>query len=238
MYRIAYQHHIGLAHAITLLALAAAFCISRPAHSEKFTVLGYDSNCSGLKLKGASGIPGTRLHQYKFVGTCNITNNRPEVERTVPAVAEARWDGTKLEFQESFKLLGDVNYSGGTITSGSVATIFKCNDDPLISNAACVVVHHKNSSGFPPFSNPAVQQHRPLLRGKTTLAEATALSKQNMAGKEDHSCDTGPQGRRWQCPAQGYRRATPGTSPGARTHNATPAGTTPAMKPLARLALF
>ncbi len=183
MYRIAYQHHIGLAHAITLLALAAAFCISRPAHSEKFTVLSYDSNCSGLKLKSASGIPGTRLHQYKFVGTCNITNNRPEVERTVPAVAEARWDGTKLEFQESFKLLGDVNYSGGTITSGSVATIFKCNDDPLISNAACVVVHHKNSSGFPPFSNPAVQQHRPLLRGKTTLAEATALSKQNMAVK-------------------------------------------------------
>jgi hypothetical protein len=88
-----------------------------------------------------------------------------------PAVAGATWDGAKLMLTESFKVLGTVQYGGADEGSS----------DPLVSNASCATIQHVNPTGYAPFSNPAKKQSRPLLRGKTTLAEAEALSKKSAA---------------------------------------------------------
>ena len=162
----------------------------------------WDADCHALKLKDASGVPQGSEHSYEFVGTCNINivkDSGPSVMQTVPAVAKGVWNGPAKTFEESFKVLGEVHIPGQSITtsssifgstsvnlssadisSGAVSSIFQCNDDPLVSSAACLLSQHSNNSGFEPFSNPAVQQHRPLLKGKTTLAEATDLSKKHV----------------------------------------------------------
>src|SRR5262245_10842962 len=163
-----------------------------------------DSDCHALKLQDASGVPQSSKRHYWFSGTCNINavlDTGPKVLRTVPAVAEGSWDGASKTCSETFHLLGSVyidiyaastgssifgsssvNLGGFTISTGVVSSTFKCNEDPLVSSAACVLVQgtHSNLSGFDAFSNPAERQHRPMLKGKTTLAEATAVSKKHV----------------------------------------------------------
>lgn len=168
----------------------------------------YDADCHALKLQAASGVPAEKKHEYQFVGTCNlnvIKKSGPDVIRTVPAEASGQWDKSAKTFKERFHILAPVhlpamsvddgtsfklgagfessstNFTPMDVSAGYVDSIFKCNNDPLISNASCIMTSHSNKSGFEAFSNPAVKQHRPLLKGKTTLAEATALSKQNPA---------------------------------------------------------
>jgi hypothetical protein len=153
-----------------------------------------DSDCHALKLKAASGVSQDAIHTYEFNGTCNINalpETGPIVLQTVLANASGRWDGGKQEFTESFHLLGPVHLEGWVengsaykvdITPGEVSSTFKCADDPLLfANVVCMTTFHENLSGFAPFSNPAKKQNRPLLKGKTTLAEATAMSKQASA---------------------------------------------------------
>jgi hypothetical protein len=162
-----------------------------------------DADCHALKLKDASGVPQDAKHSYKFLGTCNINavvDSGTQVLQTVPAEAEGAWDGPSKTFKESFRVLGDVHIpdqsiddgssfftsksmnAGADISTGKVSSVFKCNDDPLLSNAAaCLLSSHANQSGYGPFSNPALNQHRPLLKGKTTLAEATDFSKKHVA---------------------------------------------------------
>jgi len=172
------------------LLLAAVPWLSTPSFADMYL----DSDCHALRLKGATGVPQDKIHTYNFSGTCNINvvkSTGPTVYKTVPAVANATWDGSKLEFTESFHVLANVHVAGSTsegkttynavadITPGEVISTFKCNDDPLLSSkAACITTSHSNQSGFSGFSNPAKKQGRPLLKGKTTLAEASALSKQ------------------------------------------------------------
>jgi hypothetical protein len=174
----------------SLSLLAVALFINTPAFA------GFDSDCQGLKLKGASGVPQEKVHKYSFLGTCNIIFVRSEsggsinLLTTVPAEAQGEWDAVKLQFSENFRVLanahyggvdeGNTHWNGGDITNGLVQTVFKCNDDPLITNASCLQTAHSNQSGFEQFSNPAFQ-NRPLLKGKTSLFEAAAMSKQQAA---------------------------------------------------------
>ncbi len=165
---------------LALLASALAFLASPAAEGSVFL----DSNCTGLKLKSASGVPGSPVHEYSFSGTCAIMWSTGDGERKwsriVPANASARWDAASQEFSESFNVLASFEGAGfWSVGPGEVRTTFKCNDDPLISNAACGVVTHSNESGFLPFSNPAKKQTRPLLKGKTTLAEASKKSAES-----------------------------------------------------------
>jgi hypothetical protein len=167
-----------------ILMMAIFLWVSLPAFAQ------FDSDCRGLKLKAASGIPQVKVHKYSFLGTCKIifvhSGGSIDVLATVPAEAQGEWDGTKLQFSESFRVLANAHYggadegnshwNGGDISAGKVATVFKCNDDPLITNASCLHTAHSNQSGFPQFSNPALH-NRPLLKDKTTLAEAVAMSK-------------------------------------------------------------
>lgn len=145
----------------------------------------FDSDCHALKLKTASGVPGGKLRQYEFNGTCNIIRSMssgPEVLRTIPAEASATWDAQKKELRETFRVLapfsGKVMNEVWKVQPQPVTSTFACNDDPLVTNASCGVLNHDNQSGYVPFSNPAKLQSRPLLKGKTTLAEASKLSAQ------------------------------------------------------------
>ncbi|MDX1498826.1 MAG: hypothetical protein R3176_02950 [Woeseiaceae bacterium] len=150
-----------------------------------------DSDCHALKLVAAGGVPGSGTHTYVFSGTCNVVLNLssgPAVQKTVPAEAEATWDPAKKEFSEAFRVLAEFSgYVSGENDGKSfkapweilplpVESRFACNDDPLISNAHCGLLAHQNRSGFYAFSNPAIKQSRPLLKGKTNLEEATKLA--------------------------------------------------------------
>lgn len=158
-----------------------------------------NSDCHALKLVAASGIPGIGVRQYSFSGTCNIITELPSgptVHKTVPAEASATWDPSKKELSETFRVLADFSgvakpkYDNVTyITEWSIKALpvssrFACNDDPLVTNASCGTLSHENLSGFEPFSNPAVKLLRPLLKGKTSLAEATKVAalRKNMLG--------------------------------------------------------
>jgi hypothetical protein len=165
----------------------------------------FDSDCHALKLKDASGVPQAKKRSYSFTGTCNLNyveSSGPLVLQTVPAVAHGEWDAYKFEFKESFSLLvgvslpgvqdGNTHINGWDVSTGVVESVFKCNDDPLVTNASCGTILHKNESGFDPFSNPALKQHRPLLKGKTKLAEATELSKMHVNPVADATWPTPP----------------------------------------------
>ena len=147
-------------------ALIALVSWSTPLHAAGEL----NSDCHALKLVSASGVPGGAMRSYTFSGTCNVITNRasgPFVEKTVPAEASATWDPAKKELSETFRVLaefsGQAKFYIGSTTYNRLWNMLK-NDHP---------------SGVAPFSNPAKQQSRPLLKGKTTLAEATKLSAAN-----------------------------------------------------------
>jgi hypothetical protein len=132
-------------------------------------------NCEGLKLQAATGVVsvtsvvGTR-HTYSFVGTCF------DGAKTFPAAASVEWDRTSFSLRESFRILGTFVNPAGKSYSGSVQSLLKCNEDPLVlPQAACNGVVHNNETGAKFLSRPYLEQHRPITKGKTTFAEAKAL---------------------------------------------------------------
>lgn len=137
-------------------------------------------DCTGLKLQGAEGVPDEPSHKYAFKGICkkylaHIKDGKEKSrsgEVTFWAEAKAEWNGQANTLEESISLK---NPQGPY--SGNVMTILKCTKDPIIYQASCVVIKHSNSTNWEPFSNAALQQKRPILHGKTTLKEATELSK-------------------------------------------------------------
>ncbi|MBF8258911.1 MAG: hypothetical protein HW377_1285 [Actinobacteria bacterium] len=138
------------------------------------------SDCYGLKLQGAKGVPNEPSRQYTFKGICkkfvaHVEDGKEESRSdvvTLWAEAKAEWNGQANTLEESVSLK---NPQGPY--SGTVMTILKCTKDPIIYKASCVVLKHSNTTNWGPFSNAALQQKRPILQGKTTLKEATALSK-------------------------------------------------------------
>jgi hypothetical protein len=92
------------------------------------------------------------------------------------AEAKAEWNGQASTLTERVKLT-DPKAS----KSWDVVAIMKCTKDPIIYKTSCLLVQHKNETKWDGFSNAALEQKRPILTGKSTLAAATALSKQKAA---------------------------------------------------------
>jgi hypothetical protein len=140
------------------------------------------SDCYGLTLQGAKGVPDEPSHQYEFKGVCrkyvaHIKDGKEESrsdEVTLWAEAKAEWNGQANTLEESVSLK---NPQGPY--SGKVMTILKCTKDPIIYKTRCVVFDHSNTTKWEPFSHAALVQKRPILQGKTTLKEATNLSKKH-----------------------------------------------------------
>jgi len=162
----------------TVRVLLAAACLG-------FTGLAVPShaallNCAGLKLAAAKGVPALTLHEYKFTGRCQVVAvggmNMPNSEALMVDAA-ATWNSTTRTLKERLRVEGSLGKN-----SGEVETVFKCDSDPLIGAATCVVVAHDNSTKLDEFSGPPLKQNQPILKGRTTMAEAAQFSKVSSEG--------------------------------------------------------
>jgi hypothetical protein len=138
--------------------------------------IGTDTDCRKLHLVDATGVPGGWKHTYEFSGTCDLViTNAPS--HTFPAEASVRWDGQQL--REEFRIVGGFKYNG-KIVAGRVVSVYACNDDPLITSAACSGISHENDTNLAPLSNP-YKRFRPITKGKLTLQEAVGRSAKHPA---------------------------------------------------------
>ncbi|HEV8374739.1 MAG TPA: hypothetical protein VGR38_00735 [Candidatus Polarisedimenticolia bacterium] len=145
----------------------------------------WDTDCHALKLKAATGAPAGAVRTYDFEGTCNVVfvlDTGPKVEGVFPAKAHAAWDEGRKQLSETFTILGTFRhpdtFRGFPMVSGDVQSVYACNEDPIIvqKGVACNGVSHVNNTGLKELSKPYKHLNRPITRGKTTLAEAAALS--------------------------------------------------------------
>jgi hypothetical protein len=121
------------------------------------------------------------VHTYGFEGTCNLVSvypGGPSVQRTFPARAHVTWNASTRELVESFATIGTFDFDKRT-RGGTLRSSYRCNQDPIVvtKGVACTGVAHENETAIEPLSNPFLKLYRPITRGKTTLAEATALSR-------------------------------------------------------------
>jgi hypothetical protein len=143
----------------------------------------FDTDCHALKLKRADAFRSgfKNFRKYEFEGTCNLVlrkKNGPSVIRTFPVGAKVLWDIGGQYLIEDFWTLGTFKGPYTWTLGGKVHSEYRCNEDPIVvtKGVACTGVVHQNDSGIEPLSNPFKKLYRPITRGKTTLAEATALS--------------------------------------------------------------
>jgi hypothetical protein len=136
-------------------------------------------SCAGLKLQSAVGVPDQPKHKYVFGGSCRVYQSggdSPNPQHSFPVKAEALWDGPAHKLSESLTILGKFTYFGEEI-SGSLSSTYLCDTDPVIGKAACNGSQHSTSIKLPQLSKPFAA-HQPITAGRTTLAEAAALSQQ------------------------------------------------------------
>jgi len=142
-----------------------------------------DADCRGLKLVAASGVPAGDAHSYKFQGVCKLlevsnssnqvfgvttsTDSSTKTVGSVWVVAGAKWSAKTGEFAEKLQVQGQY--------PGEIKMSLKCAADPVITNGACFPVAYSNTTGWDGFDHPYMVP-RPITRGKTTVAEATAFS--------------------------------------------------------------
>jgi hypothetical protein len=167
---------IGPAAQATLVAGFMLLCApaSAPAQTgEEFSST--ELSCSGLKLESASGLSGGDERKYRFGGSCRVYQSNGEGQQhDFPVTAEARWSVKTKTLSEQLQILGHFEYYDIQV-GGAVASLYWCSADPIVGSAACNGHQHKNDTGLEQFSEP-FQAHKPLLAGRTTLAEATKLN--------------------------------------------------------------
>ena len=164
---------------------ALTLIVAGLAHAQEFQSVTVD--CAKLVLKDASGVGDeyAMQHDYDFSGTCVLHikgDGYAKSIKTFPVEANARWDLKKKEFNETLQILGGFKWDGKVI-GGSMMSSFKCNDDPLVAQAACNGFVHNNHTGLGPLSNSYKQQGRPMLVGHTSPAEALAMSAKHPKAK-------------------------------------------------------
>jgi hypothetical protein len=148
-----------------------------------------DVDCGGLALVSASGVPSGPIRGYKFHGTCKILEVYSTTKKlvgytydqsadasvlgTVWADLAATWDSKTGWFKE------DMKTTQGPYP-GQISMELRCAGDPVLTGVTCSGVNYSNSTGWDGFDG-AYAIPRPISRGKTTLAQATALSQQQTA---------------------------------------------------------
>jgi len=160
---------------ISALVLAVMFSWmalhSIPADAAEKRLLRVDVACgNGLRLKQASGVPNSTIHDYIFGGFCSFRAmyyTGPVVDGHPPLDARARWDGASSTYTESLHLLASTTYKvmdvipdGDTfisdsdfrkyrVSTGPEEASFKCDVDPVINTSAhCTLITQHNSSGW------------------------------------------------------------------------------------------
>ena len=213
--------------------LLAAACLgaaglAMPAHAALL-------NCAGLKLAAAKGVPALTLHDYKFAGSCQVVafgGMNQSSSETLIVDGVATWNATTGTLKERLRVEGSLGKH-----SGDVESVFKCGGDPLIGAAACVVVSHNNSTKLDEFSGPPLKQHQPILKGRTTMAEAAQFSKPPLEGAAAALKETSKLGQKSPAGGGANDASSAGAKAGAGAGTPTVGGTAmrvaPAMQPSA-----
>ena len=213
--------------------LLAAACLgaaglAMPAHAALL-------NCAGLKLAAAKGVPALMLHDYKFAGSCQVVafgGMNQSSSETLIVDGVATWNATTGTLKERLRVEGSLGKH-----SGDVESVFKCGGDPLIGAAACVVVSHNNSTKLDEFSGPPLKQHQPILKGRTTMAEAAQFSKPPLEGAAAALKETSKLGQKSPAGGGANDASSAGAKAGAGAGTPTVGGTAmrvaPAMQPSA-----
>lgn len=163
---------------LLLVPAARAQLISSSTHPYQ------DADCSGLKLTAAKGVPSGDVHKYAFHGPCKLLRSKVTtdkvagistgsstssvVEATVWVEAEAAWDKTSGRLSEEVKVEGAYE--------GTLSMLLKCAGDPIIYHVTCYQDAYDNGTGWKGFDR-AWLKARPITAGKTTPAQAAALSQ-------------------------------------------------------------
>jgi hypothetical protein len=161
---------------LTLLVGALAAGLPVCAAAQNFTSTRTD--CSGLELYGAKGIPSGSKHGYQFRGICRELEM--DDDKTVLGV---RWQGW-VEVESVYDTKTATFIEGATVKisgpssgppSGDVNMILKCAQDPMLTSSKCTVMQSAATTPWPNFVQ-AWQNGKPFTQGKVTLALATSLS--------------------------------------------------------------
>lgn len=176
----------------TASTLGAGLLLVSAAHAQVFSSSSYpyqDADCSGLKLTAAKGVPSGSVHKYAFHGPCKLLRSKVTtdkvagiatgsstssvVEATVWVEAEAAWDKQSGLLSEEVKVEGAY--------AGTLSMLLKCAGDPVIYHVTCYQDAYDNETGWQGWDR-AWLKARPITYGKTTPAQATAMSESGIAG--------------------------------------------------------
>jgi hypothetical protein len=142
------------------------------------------ADCRGLKLVAASDVPNGKRPSYRFAGSCRLTIITTDVHKdaglfpdkdvtedpvgSVSATVEVTWNRGTGKMEEVTLVKGDV--------AGRITMFLRCAEDPVVTSTTCVRIFYQNETDWTGFDG-AWLANRPISRGKTTVAEASALSK-------------------------------------------------------------
>jgi hypothetical protein len=164
-----------------LLVGALIAIASRDAVAQNFTSTRTD--CSGLQLYAAQGVPTGPTHGYRFRGICR------ELEEDEGTLVRVRWEGwVELESRYDPKTAtlieaASVKMSGHSDgpPSGTVQLVLRCAQDPMLTPAKCTIIQSAAKAPWPDFVT-AWLNGNPFTKGKVTLALASSLSAQASTG--------------------------------------------------------
>jgi hypothetical protein len=167
-----------------LTLLAGVLAISLPASVTAQNFTSTRTDCSGLELYGAKGIPNGSTHAYQFRGICR------ELEMDDgTTVLGVRWEGW-VEIESTYDTKTATLVEGATVKisgpssgppSGDIKLVLKCAQDPMLTSSKCAVMQATSTTNWPDFAK-AWQSGKPFTQGKVTLALASSLSSKSSSG--------------------------------------------------------
>lgn len=139
-----------------------------------------DVDCAALKLAGAEGVPGP-AREYQFVGSCKLVhrvNTHGGIisgSGTTTSVISDAFVKASVTWEASTGILKEALAVQSPSYTGKVGMQLRCTNDPIVTTVACTQVAYQNGTGWSGFDLAYIRK-RPVTRGLTTLAEATALA--------------------------------------------------------------
>ncbi|HSJ13584.1 MAG TPA: hypothetical protein VK939_04160, partial [Longimicrobiales bacterium] len=162
---------------IVVLLVGAWIAIAPAAHAQEFTSTHTD--CSGLELFAAAGVPDGATHKYQFRGICRELekddgNKVVSVRWQGWVEVDSRYDVKTAEFDEGVKITMAAGYDGPQ--SGTIEIRLKCAQDPMLTSSSCTIMQFAQKATWPDFVT-AWKKNAPYTKGKVTYAQAAELSK-------------------------------------------------------------
>ncbi|HSJ63028.1 MAG TPA: hypothetical protein VK922_03880 [Gemmatimonadaceae bacterium] len=166
-----------------LTLLVGTLAAALPASAAAQTFPSTRTDCSGLELFGAKGIPNGATHAYQFRGICR------ELKMGVGKILDVRWEGW-VEIESIYDTKTATLVEGATVKisgpssgppSGDIKLVLKCAQDPMLTASKCTIMQSTATTSWPDFAQ-AWKSGTPFTQGKVTLALASSLSSKSSSG--------------------------------------------------------